>query len=50
MGFSTVDGEALDGTLNSSFTAKGKRAEYKYRYRMGGGVRHALMVGCYLEI
>lgn len=32
-----VDGEALDGTLNSSFIANGKRAEYRYRYRIVGG-------------
>ena len=42
-----VDGEALDATLNSSFIAKGKRAEYRYRHSGGGGI---LILDCNLEI
>lgn len=41
-----MDFSTLDGFL----TAKEKRAEYKYRYRMGGGVKHVLMIDCCLEI
>lgn len=32
-----LDKEALDVALNSSFIAKRKRAEYRYRHRMGEG-------------
>lgn len=32
-----VDGEALDVALRSSFTAKEKREEYRYRHRLRKG-------------
>lgn len=32
-----VNGEALDVALSSSFIAKGKKSEYRYRHRMREG-------------